>query len=157
MWYNPEANLSIDEQMARTRCGVAFIQYMLKKPTKFRKKLWILCEAETRHCLKFQIYTGKMYQCQEYGLAHSVVFDLMADVLDKSHHLYLVNFYSTVKLEQRSTYACGTTHNNRGRFPADFKGNLQQGEFWFHKVGKLMAVHWKDKRDAYSLSIIHST
>ena len=130
---------------------------MPKKPTKFCIKLWILCETNTRHCLKFQTYTGKLDQGQEHCLAHSVVFDLIAHFFDKNHHLYLDHFYLTVKLEQRSICACGTMKSDRGRFPEDFKGNLQQGESRFLRVGKLMAVHWKDKRDVYALSTIHGT
>ena len=143
--------------MAGSHCRAAFTQYMRKKPTKFCIKLWILFEANTRHCLKFQIYTRKLDQGQEHGLAHSAVFDLMAHFLDKNRHLYLDNFYSPVKFEQRSICACGTMKSDRGRFPENSKGNLQQDQSRFLRVGKLMAVHWKDKRDVYALSTIHGT
>ena len=73
--------------------------------------LWGLCEANTAYCSKFQINMEKLNQVQGYGLAHGIVFDLMADFHDRNHHLYNENFYSTLKLpqdlEQRNTYAFG--------------------------------------------------
>ena len=57
-------------------------------------------------------------------------------------------------LEQISTYACGTIRSDRGRLPADFKGNLQQGESRFLRVTNSMAVH---RKDVYALSTIHGT
>ena len=73
--------------------------------------LWGLCEDNTVYCLKFQINMEKLNQVQGYGLAHNVVFDLMADFHDRNHHLYIESFYSALKLpqdlEQRNTYAFG--------------------------------------------------
>ena len=48
--------------MVSTRFRVQFLQYMPKKPTKFGSKLWIICEAGTGYCLRYQIYTGKLGQ-----------------------------------------------------------------------------------------------
>ena len=53
--------------MVGTRCRVEFIQYMPKKPTKFGIKLWVICEADTGYCLRYQIYNGKLDQGQEHG------------------------------------------------------------------------------------------
>lgn len=112
--------------------GTAFIQYMLKKPKKFGTKLWVLCEAVTRFCLKFQIYTGKAEGGQEKGLAHRVVFDLMDPFLDLNHRSYFDNFYSTEKLfrdlDAIKTYACGTIRRDRGRFLPEFEADLERGE-----------------------------
>ena len=99
--YKPNQNLSVDKQIVRTRCRVQFIQYMPKKPTKFGIKLWVICEADTGYCLRYQIYTGNLDQGQEHGLAHRVVFNLAENYLGKGHRIYFDNFYySKVKLFQ---------------------------------------------------------
>ena len=93
-------NLSTDEQMIGTHCRVNFIQYMPKKPTKFGIKVWVLCEDQTGYCLQFEVYTSKIDNAPEQGLAYQVVFDLMEPYLNKEYHLYFDNFYSTIKLFQ---------------------------------------------------------
>ena len=100
---------------------------MTKKPTKFGIKLWVICEADAGYCLRYQIYTGKLDQGQEHGLAHRVVFDLAENYLDKGHRIYFDIFYSTVKLSQdlenRQTYACGTIRSDREDFLSVSKKN----------------------------------
>ena len=43
----PTRNLSIDKQMIGTKSRESIIQYKPKKPKKFGKKLWALCESLT--------------------------------------------------------------------------------------------------------------
>ena len=96
--YTPEQNLSIDEQMIRTKCRVSFIQYMPKKPERFGIKVWALCEAASAYTLQFQVYTGKTDGEIEHGLAYRVVCELAQDDLNKDYRLYFDNFYTTVEL-----------------------------------------------------------
>ena len=130
-----------------------------KNQKKYGIKLRVLCEAESGYCCKFQIYTGK--QAQEKGLAYWVVFELMKPFLDKNHHLFIDNFYSTVKLFQdpeiENIYACGTIHKDQGNFLPEFHRDLERGQSIYLWSGNLTAVHWKDKRDMYCLSTIHGT
>ena len=60
----------------------------------------------------FKIYLGKVENSPEKGIADRVVFDLLQSYLDKNHHVYYDNFYSTNKLfqdfEKRNTFGCGT-------------------------------------------------
>ena len=71
----PKQQLSIDEQMVRTNVRISFLQYLPKKPKKFGVKLWVLAEALTGYCLRFQIYTGKCGDKTEHGLSHRVVMN----------------------------------------------------------------------------------
>ena len=123
-----------------------------KKPNKSGIMLWGLCEANTAYCSKFQINMEKLNQVQGYGLAHGVVFDLMADFHDRNHHLYIENFYSTLKLpqdlEQRNTYAFGhlagplemtledSKQNSKEIFNKVNIGSLELGT-WSHSIGKI--------------------
>ena len=159
--YKPTRDLSIDEQMIGTKCRVGFLQYMPKKPKKFGIKVWALCEALTGYCLKFDIYTGKTQGHTEHGLAYRVVFELLENYLNKHHHVYFDNFYSTLKLlsdlEQEETFACGTIRSDRGSFPETFtRAKLKRGESVYLRHGNIVAVHWFDKRDVYAVSSIHN-
>ena len=53
-YYKPSRHLSIDEMMIGTRCRVAFLQYIPKKPTRFRIKVWVNSEAKTGYYFVFK-------------------------------------------------------------------------------------------------------
>ena len=59
-YWTPHGEISIDEQMIATRCGISFIQYMSKKPVKFGVKNWVLADSIMPHVLT--IYDGKTKQ-----------------------------------------------------------------------------------------------
>ena len=105
--YAPRQNLTIDELMVCTKSRIGFLQNMPKKPKKFGIKVWVLCEAKSGYCLKFEIYTGKHAKATEHGLSHRVVHGLMEKYLDKGYHLYFDNIYTSLKLvkdlEKRKT------------------------------------------------------
>ena len=158
--YSPKRSLSIDEQMIGTKCRLSFLQYMPKKPKKFRVKLWALCESISGYCCQFQIYTGKSDGPSEHGLSHRVVFDLMSQYLDKGYRLYFDNFYTRLRLIKdlliRNTFSCGTIRINRGEFPEHFKtAVLKPGKAIYIKSRDIVAVHWKDKRDVFAVSSFH--
>ena len=152
--YHPGQNLSIDEQMIGTKCRVSFIQYMPKKPKKFGIKIWACCDAETSYCTNFQIYTGATDRGPEHGLSHRVVHDFMEPFFNKNHNLFVDNFYTSLKLVksllEKDTYVCGTIRTNRGEFPKNFVDKkLDRGKAVYLKMGTILAVHWKDKRDVF--------
>ena len=78
------------------------------------------------------------------------------------HHLYVNNFYTSPKLFkdllEAGTLACGTVRSNRKGFPAAVQDNVDQNDSLFYKAdmtGFATAVHWKDKRDVFSLTTIY--
>ena len=134
---------------------------MLKKPKKFGIKLWVLCEALSGYCLQFQIYRGKSDDGAERGLAYRVVFDLLSSYLNKNHHVYFDNFYTSCHLiydlQKKSTYSCGTVRADRGQFLDNFKkAKLEKCESLFIQKGNIVGVHWKDKRDVFVMTSLHS-
>ena len=55
-YYQPSRYLSIDEMMiVGTRCHVAFLQYIPKKPTRFGIKVWVNSESKTGYVINFQV------------------------------------------------------------------------------------------------------
>ena len=70
------------------------------------------------------------------------------------------NFYTSLQLlkglKGRSTFACGTVSVNRGEFPNNFKvGKLDCRKSTCICNNKIVAVHWKDKRDVFMMSYCH--
>ena len=73
MYYQPAQHISIDEMMIGTRCRVAFLQNMPKKPKRFGIKVWILAEAKMGYVLDLQVYTGAEKDNNKKGLANRIV------------------------------------------------------------------------------------
>ncbi|CAK1598284.1 unnamed protein product [Parnassius mnemosyne] len=60
MFYNPNINITIDEQLLSFRGRCHFRQYMPSKPSKYGIKCWILCDSETGYVRSNQCFTGKL-------------------------------------------------------------------------------------------------
>ena len=137
-----------------------FYTVYAKKTWKVGINIWYLCEAQTGYCLQFQVYTGKV-NAQEKALTHRVVTDLLKDrYYHKNHHVYFDNYFMTTPLMKvladNSTYSCGPIGSGRGQYPSTFiYENLERGKSVFTSSGNHLAVHWKDKRDVYVISMIH--
>ena len=157
--YIPQQEVSIDEQMIGRKACISFLQYTPKKPKKFGVKFWVLCKSLSGYCLQFEIYTGKTDNMVEHELSYQAVFDLMKPYVNKNHHLYFDNFYTSPKLvEDRISgiYSCGIIRTDKGQFPEDFKRTkLEIGSSLFLQAENMFAVHWKDKRDVFLFSLIH--
>ena len=82
-----------------------------------------MSEAESGYILGFHVYTGKDSSCisnsskpldPDCTKTTRVVLGLLeeAKLLDKGHHIYMDNYYSSpelfYELFHRQTYACGT-------------------------------------------------
>lgn len=173
-YYKPSRYLSIDEMMIGTRCRVAFLQYIPKKPTRFGIKVWVNSEAKTSYVLCFQVYTGatgsENGKTKTTGLGYRVVMDLMERYRMKGHCLFVDNFYTSPQLLNdllvAGTYCTGTARSNRKDFPKEIvptKSNLPSGAFRFAiakllgNLGKIVAVWWRDQRYVLALSTMHNT
>ena len=74
-----------------------------------------------------------------------VIMGLMekCHLLDKGHHVYMDNYYSSPELFEelhyRNTYACGTCHSNRKNMSkAVINAKLKKGEAVFRCAGPLL-------------------
>lgn len=60
-------------------------------------------------------------------------------------------------MELREKFACGTVRIDREEFPEAFKcSKLATGEARFIKNNSVLALHWRDKRDVFAMSTMHS-
>ena len=57
--YNPDENVTIDEQPIAFRGLCPFKQYIPSKPAKSGIEIWKLCDSKSSYLLKAQLYTGK--------------------------------------------------------------------------------------------------
>ena len=74
--YTPSRNVSIDEQMIGTKARISFLQYIPKKPKRWRVKLWVLADSQNGYVPAFDVYTGAS-NTVEHGLAYSVVMNFI--------------------------------------------------------------------------------
>ena len=170
-YYKSSRHLSIDEMMIGTRCRVAFLQYMPKKPTRFGIKVWVNAEATTGYVLCFQVYTGahSNTNTKEKGLGYRVVMDLMDRFQMKGHCLFIDNFYTSPQLLSDllavRVYYTGTVRPNRKNFPREVipsNTNLPSGSFRFattkvFESKEIVAMWWRNRRDVLALSTMHNT
>ena len=133
---------------------------MPKKPHKWGMKAWVLADSSNGYVWKWELYTGKQEREDGVGLSHQVVMSLSRPLQHKGYHLYCDNFYSSPALfEELSKVgfrACGTVRSNRRDLSEVFKTKkLRRGDVYSEKVGKVLCLKWKDKRDVLLLSTIH--
>ncbi|XP_015772176.1 PREDICTED: piggyBac transposable element-derived protein 4-like [Acropora digitifera] len=111
--YKPGKNISIDEGMKGFKGRLSFRQYMPAKPTKYGIKVWMAADASNGFVINHEVYLGKQRgRVLANGLGYSVVMELMNPFLNKNHHVYFDNFFSSPKLledlQNEGTYACST-------------------------------------------------
>ena len=93
-----------------------------------------------------------------HDLGYRVVMKLMQNHLNKHHHIYPDNFFTTVTLAKdllaNGTYLCGTTRAHRREFPKKLaNAELRPGESvkWTNGDG-VMLMKWRDRRDVFMVA-----
>ena len=130
--YKCGRDLSFDEGSMAWKGRVLFKCYNPAKPAKWHLKLFEVSDAKTGYVMGFEVHTGKTTtQCAanaevldpDCNQTTRIVMGLMqkARLLDKGHHVYMDNYYSSPclyeELHYRSTFACGTCRPNRKYLP----------------------------------------
>ena len=124
-YYSPGVAISIDEAMIPFQGRLQFKQYIKNKPHPWGVKVWCCCDPSNGCVLDFRFYTGKKEAPMPHGLGHYVVMTVGSRFLDKNHHFYFDNYFSSARLAKdlltRSTYSCATTRQNRKDWPRDLR------------------------------------
>lgn len=154
----PDENLCIDETMVPFRGRLKFRQYIKGKRHKFGIKLFKLCLSGgyTHHC---KIYCGAD-KTEGMSVATKVVFELMADCLDKGATLYTDNWYTSIELAEklldRNTHLVGTLRKNRKGIPKEvLSTKLKKGEIIGREKNGIVILKWMDKREVLMLTTKH--
>ena len=130
MNFQPGREVSIDEAMISFNGRLFFKQYMKGKPHPWGIKVWCCADSKTGYISQFRVYTGKNELASDNGQGYDVVMEMGQHLLDKFHHFYCDNFFTSVKLAQdllyRQTYFCGTIRTNRKKWPKDLRGKKRR-------------------------------
>ena len=163
--FQPYQNVSIDERMVKNKGRYSFRQYIRDKPTKWGMKLWVLADSKSGYTYNFDVYLGKENNLSSFGLAYTVVMNLVTSLVNQGYHLFFDNFYTGIQLMKdlvaRGIRACGTVLVNRKGFPAGLKNvkewekKAKRGDVRWERDGDILAMQWKDNKTVSFLSTIH--
>ena len=122
--FNPPRDLLVDVAMIAFNGRLWWKQHMPKKPVvNWGIKLWCLCYANTGYCVAFRVYTGTEVDAPHCNLVlgYRVTMELMDSHLQRHHHVFADNFFTSVHLAkdllQAGTYLCGTMRATSREFP----------------------------------------
>ena len=160
-YYILNKEISIDEKMIKYTGRVSFLQYVQNKPTRLGFKVFVLSDALSGYVFNWHFYTGAGSQ-RTNNLARNIVVELVQGLEFKFHHVYFDSYYSSIELAQelaQKGFGCVGTINKRRRFlPQAIKNPsepLQQGETLSRKLGNLVSLIHKDKREIRLITTIH--
>lgn len=169
--YALSREVSVDESLMLWKGRLLFKQYLPMKRHRFGIKLYKLCESSTGYTYRFQVYagrdshftlpTGVLTPPCALSATENIVWFLMLPLMNKGHHLYCDNFYTSPALfdmlYQLQTPACGTARMNRKDMPKELvKKKQKMGESTFVRRDNLLAVKFTDRKDIHMLSTIHT-
>jgi len=127
--FNCSREISTHEAMVPFKEKLTIKVRMLDKPVKFRVKFFELCNAKPGYCKNFTMYARQNnQQAGNLGKTGKAVMDLLEDLYNTNHHLYVDNFYTSpilfLILKERGILAAGTARPRRG-YPHDQLKRIQ--------------------------------
>ncbi|PNF43126.1 hypothetical protein B7P43_G18025 [Cryptotermes secundus] len=163
-YYNPSEHLAVDEIIVKFKGRVIFKQYIPKKHKRFGIKIFKICDA-AGYTYDMKVYLGKdrTRADRDVTATHATVRDLCRRIEGVGHKLYMDNFFSSPdlfdELMTKKITCCGTVRPNRKGLPDDFRRRqfrLRKGDIRVRVRQNMTALVWKDKRDVYMLTNMHS-
>lgn len=159
--FSPKKNLSLDESLLLFRGRLSFRQYIKIKAAKYGIEFFELTTPDG-YVLNFEVYEGKNSKTSEAKgeKTQNIVLRLMDPYLSKGHHVYMDNYYNSIRLSERllqsQTHTTGTLRSNRKGNPKDvIAKKLKKGELMWQRKGDIYISKWKDKRDVLSITTAH--
>ncbi|XP_053388758.1 piggyBac transposable element-derived protein 4-like [Mercenaria mercenaria] len=156
--YKPHRETTVDEAMIGYTGRLGSKQYVPMKPTKRGIKVWVRADPHNGYVNDIQVYLGKENRDGDKGLGERVVMDLVTPILNRGHHVYCDNYFTTAglfeELQQQGTYACGTFRSNRRGIPDEIKQQKlkEQGTSIMMQKENMVATAWRDKKTVFILS-----
>ena len=140
--YCPSQEIVVDEFMIKCKGRAKGIVVMPKKPVKRGFKMWSLSCSCCGYLCNFNIYTGKLTEKRDVGLAKKAVLGLTEHFEGINHVMYLDNYFTSldlvVELRQKQIYSVGTTRSDSKGLPASLKGKklpIEKGAYKCITVG----------------------
>ncbi|XP_069159952.1 piggyBac transposable element-derived protein 4-like [Procambarus clarkii] len=155
--YIPNKKLSLDEGTMPWRGRLSFKTYNPNKPDKYGIRLYMLAEATSGYIYDFQIYSGVGKTTIDTVMA------LIEPLKDKGYHLYMDNYYNSVRLSeallQVGVYTCGTLRLQRGApksLQMQANGKVPVDKTLFKRKDNTFIILWKDKRIVSLITNCHN-
>ena len=128
------------------------------KPTKCEINMWMTADASNGFVVTREVCLGKQSCCVfANGLGNRVVMELMSPFLNKNHHVYFDDLFSSPKLledlKNEGTNACLTVcAGHVGLLPSSHRKLKKDGEIICMQKGTLVYTKWCDIHDVNILS-----
>ena len=128
-----------------------FKQRMPLKQVKVGIKMFVVSEAQTGYCHKFQIYLGKKGEDNgnkvDLGKTGLVCVRLLRGLQHRGFKVYFDHFYTSVPLfyylSSRGISACGTIRTNRKFFPKEMLSKAVPGLTRGNLSGQATKIFWR--------------
>lgn len=162
MLFNPDRNLTVDEQLVPFKGRCRFRQYMPKKPAKYGIKIWAACDAKTSYAWRLQVYTGKAAGCPpEVNQRMRVVLQMTEGL--QGHVITCDNFFTSYALAEellkRKLALVGTIRQNKPEIPPALRQargrEIYSSTFAFSKKHTLVSYIPRRGKNVLLLSTKH--
>lgn len=162
--YYPTEHLAVDEVIVKFKGKVIFRQYIPKKHKRFGVKIYKLNDS-LGYTYDMNVYLGKQKELATDNVSaiHGTVLQLIRRVEGVGHKLFMDNHFSSPilfdDLLERKINSCGTVRYNRRGLPQEINPKqlkLRRGDIVTRVRGNLCVLRWKDKRDVFLLTNMHS-
>ena len=157
--YYPGKYLSMDESLVLFKGRLSFKQYISSKRSRFGIKLYQLC-TPSGILLDFLVYhgimAGSLVEIEDGSLLiERIPTTLMERYLNKGHHLFIDNYYTSLPLAkyllQKATHVTGTIKEGRKKFPTELKQvNVEKGEAVFYQSNDIVVGKYRSHKDKAS-------
>ena len=126
--YIPSKEICIDESLLLYKGRLQFRRYIPSKRARYGILSYCLCESSTGYTWNIHVAAGRAEndrfmsetpeQVNEFPFSEKIVVALVSTLLDKGYHLFVDNFFSSVRLArflyERSTLLTATIRPQRG-------------------------------------------
>ena len=159
--YMPRKEIAIDERLLKFKGRLGIRQYIPAKRSRYGIKTYVLCEAGTGYAWSFKIHSISsenktigldIENAQHLSCTERIVVHLARDLLNKGYHIFVDNFYMSVRLAQyldnEKTLVTGTCRVNRG-FPKELSSyNVAVKDFRFARCDNILALKFVDQKSS---------
>lgn len=126
--YIPAKDICIDESLLLYKGRLLFRRYIPSKRARYGVLSYCLCESSTGYTWNIHIAAGNaenerfmtdlLEDAQVLPFSEKIVIALLSSLMDKGYHLFVDNYFSSVRLAQylyqRKTLLTATIRPNRG-------------------------------------------
>lgn len=117
--FNPDIDVTVDEQLVPFKGRCKFKQYMPKKPARYGLKIWVTADVTTSYAWRCDIYLGKCGDKPEVGQGQRVALEMTEGLQGVT--VTCDNFFTTYPLAQellkRKLALVGTVRKNKPELP----------------------------------------